>query len=585
MIQVMIEAGEKTGFDGFEQENLSKKLKRSYLLNGALFLLVLILGLSLQSTDRNGAVYNVGYSIHGRVLANNTTDEPKSIGFVILDWIIILILLVLSGCFSGLTLGLMSLDKIGLEIVIGGDPESDDAMYAKKIQPIRAHGNLLLCTLLLGNTLVNSSLSVLLAAYTTGAVGVALATVLILIFGEILPQAGCSRHALYVGAHTIWLVRFFLFILYPVAKPISLVVNCIFKEEIGSIYSSSQLTKLVDIHVAHEKLGTEQAKMMTGAIDYADKLVQDVMTPKEKIFSLNIESKLDFSLIAEIFRSGHSRIPVYSGKPENVVGIVLTKDLIVIDPEESTSVKAVVHFFGRPVHWLFTDCPLSEALALFKSGRGHMAMVRKINNENENSDPYYETVGLITLEDIIEEIIQDEIVDETDLYVHVEDKQSKVNRAAFDFSRLRLLDSNRDTGLSEQEVDVVCSHLKCNQPNFYSVSNQALKELISRTPVSKFSNSENEKYLYKKGSSVEELTLILSGKVKILAGSEGFVSEAGPWSILGVQALQDGENLQSDFTAMVTSESLRCLRLSKPDLLKVFADSQNTAPQISFRTT
>merc|ERR1712157_238357 len=103
---------------------------------------------------------------------------------------------------------------------------------------------------------------------------------------------------------------------------------------------------------------------------------------------------------------------------------------IVIDPEEGTSVKAVIQFFGRPVHWLFDDCPLSEALSLFKSGRSHLAMVRNVNDSHEDKDPFYETVGLITLEDIIEEIIQDEIVDETDLYVHVEDNQTRVNRSS-----------------------------------------------------------------------------------------------------------------------------------------------------------
>ena len=88
-----------------------------------------------------------------RAQENQTSDEPN-VGITILDWILILALIALSALLSGLTRSLMSLDKTGLEIVIGGEPDSANAKYARKILPVRANGNLLLCTLLLGNTLV-----------------------------------------------------------------------------------------------------------------------------------------------------------------------------------------------------------------------------------------------------------------------------------------------------------------------------------------------------------------------------------------------------------------------------------------------
>lgn len=101
---------------------------------------------------------------------------------------LIIIFLCLSALFSGLTLGLMSLDKTGLQIVMGGD-DPVAAMYAKKIYPVREDGNLLLCTLLLGNVAVNALLSIFLAAYTGGIIGFISSTFLIVIFGEIVPQA------------------------------------------------------------------------------------------------------------------------------------------------------------------------------------------------------------------------------------------------------------------------------------------------------------------------------------------------------------------------------------------------------------
>lgn len=102
--------------------------------------------------------------------------------------LLIILLICFSALFSGLTLGLMSLDKTGLEIVMSGD-DLEAAKYAKAIYPVREDGNLLLCTLLLGNVLVNTMLSILMAEYTGGLIGLISSTFLIVIFGEIVPQA------------------------------------------------------------------------------------------------------------------------------------------------------------------------------------------------------------------------------------------------------------------------------------------------------------------------------------------------------------------------------------------------------------
>merc|ERR1719440_119997 len=105
----------------------------------------------------------------------------------------IIVLLVLpSGLFSGLTLGLMGLDVIGLETIKNGD-NKELAHCAAKIAPVREKGNQLLCTLLLGNVAVNSLLSVLMAEISSGIIGFLVSTALIVTFGEILPQAACSR--------------------------------------------------------------------------------------------------------------------------------------------------------------------------------------------------------------------------------------------------------------------------------------------------------------------------------------------------------------------------------------------------------
>ena len=99
----------------------------------------------------------------------------------------IMLLLVLSGLFSGLNLGLMALDKTELKIV-SNTGSALERRYARAIEPVRSHGNFLLCTLLLGNVLVNSSLTILLDELSTGLIAVIGSTIGIVIFGEIIPQ-------------------------------------------------------------------------------------------------------------------------------------------------------------------------------------------------------------------------------------------------------------------------------------------------------------------------------------------------------------------------------------------------------------
>jgi metal transporter CNNM len=108
-----------------------------------------------------------------------------------LQIILVVVLIMVSALFSGLTLGLMSLDKSGLEIIMSGD-DPEAARYAKTIYPLRKDGNLLLCTLVLGNVAVNALLSILMAEYAGGLVGMLSSTFLIVIFGEITPQAAVS---------------------------------------------------------------------------------------------------------------------------------------------------------------------------------------------------------------------------------------------------------------------------------------------------------------------------------------------------------------------------------------------------------
>lgn len=114
-------------------------------------------------------------------------------------------------------------------------------------------------------------------------------------------------------------------------------------------------------------------------------------------------------------QSGHSRIPVYDGERHNIVGLLLVKDLAFIDTDDCTPLRTVIKFYNHQVQRVFNDNHLDEMLEEFKKGHSHLAVVQRVNNEG-SGDPFYEAIGIVTLEDILEEIIQSEIVDETDIY-------------------------------------------------------------------------------------------------------------------------------------------------------------------------
>ena len=231
----------------------------------------------------------------------------------ILQWSFIVFLIMMSGLFSGLTLGLLGLDKTGLEIIMGGsDPYLSKC--ASRIAPVRSRGNQLLCTLLLGNVAVNALLSILMAGISGGLSGFLISTAVIVIFGEIIPQAGCSRYARYalqIGALSVPVVKFLMLIFYPLAWPLGKALDLALGEEMGTIHSKSEMKKLLEIHIDRGGFDPEAGKAMTGALQYQDMLVNQVMTPIDDVFCLDTKQKLSFEVIAEIFKSGFSRIPVY----------------------------------------------------------------------------------------------------------------------------------------------------------------------------------------------------------------------------------------------------------------------------------
>ena len=161
-----------------------------------------------------------------------------------------------------------------------------------------------------------------------------------------------------------------------------------------------QFVKLLELYMSAEGgcVDVEVGKAMTGALKYQDITVGEVMTPIEDCFMLDVNQRLNFETIADVFKSGFSRIPIYEDTKDNVTGLLFTKDLIFIDPEDETPIRNFVQIFGRGLHVVWPDQNLGDVLRVFKKGRGHMALVRDVCDDKSGSDPYYEVKGILTLE-------------------------------------------------------------------------------------------------------------------------------------------------------------------------------------------
>eukprot|EP01006_Ploeotia_vitrea_P024909 TRINITY_DN57721_c0_g1_i1.p1 TRINITY_DN57721_c0_g1~~TRINITY_DN57721_c0_g1_i1.p1 ORF type:complete len:543 (+),score=32.23 TRINITY_DN57721_c0_g1_i1:55-1683(+) len=475
-------------------------------------------------------------------------------------------LMFFSGLFSGLTLGLLGLDSISLRVIAARGPIKDRG-YAKKILPVRKHTNLLLCTLLLGNVVVNSLMSILTAEILGGLMGLIISSAAIVLFGEIIPQATCSRYALQIGARTRPLVQLFMFAFFPIAKPISMILDKVLGKDVGQIFDKDELSKLIEYHAKAEvKSGISGGDtcLMTGAMNFLNTRVGDIMTKMGDVFLLEVDAVLDEDTLALVWRSGHSRVPVYEKDHDNIVGILFTKDLILVSSEDSVTVRNVLRHFRRDVEKVFEDTQLDTLLKYFKSGRGHLAVVQRVCTDRPG-DPLYETAGIITLEDCIERLIQDKVYDETD-NTPPEEREKEHGSARLSGREDRglvpfnLISRGTENHLTAEHARAVAGYLACTTDPFKSMGVDRLASLLREAQVNNYvvnphadgeESSDTEQYvLFHKHQPADAFVMLFSGRVEVKSGADNFKSEIGPWCCLGQQAMEKDDYI-CDFTATV----------------------------------
>ncbi|CAL8077511.1 unnamed protein product [Orchesella dallaii] len=458
--------------------------------------------------------------------------------------IMLVVLLTLSGLFSGLNLGLMAIDRTELKIIMNAGTEKEKR-YAKQIRPLRENGNYLLCSLLLGNVLVNATLTILLDDLTSGLIAVIGSTVGIVIFGEIVPQAVCSRHGLAVGAKTVWITKLFMAITFPLSYPISVILDKALGEELGNVYNRARLKELILVTQGTNDLEKDEVNIISGALELKQKTVAHVMTRLEDVYMLHIDAILDFDTVSEIMSNGYSRIPVYEKSRGNVISLLYARDLAFVDADDKMPLRSICEFYDNPCHFVFENTTLDVLFKTFKQGnKGHMAFVHRVKT-NDKSDPVYEVIGLVTMEDVIEELIQEEINDETDIGGPEHKKRSRGRYNSIAEVAIGRFKTDGVT-VSAQLTFAAFQYLSTAVDEFNDtrISKTVLERLLKQSIYFhiKIKNKDTmstdaSTILYERGKPADYFIMILEGKVYAEIGKENLIFESGPFSYFGTNSL------------------------------------------------
>lgn len=321
--------------------------------------------------------------------------------------IILLILLLLSGFFSSAETALTTVNKIRLRYLA----EEGNKRAATTLK-ITENSGKMLSAILIGNNIVNLSASSLTTslAYNLGGPAVAIAsvvlTVLILLFGEITPKTLASIHSEKLALLYAPVIDIFMKVMTPVIFVINSLSNLVMlilridPNAKMNTMTENELRTIVDVSHEDGVIESEEKEMIYNVFDLGDAKAKDVMVPRVNVTFADIDSSYT-ELIALFREDKFTRLPVYAESKDNVVGTINMKDLLLFDNNQKDfHVKDIL----REAYFTYEYKNISELLVEMRTASFNIAIVL---------DEYGETAGLITLEDILEEIVG-EIHDEYD---------------------------------------------------------------------------------------------------------------------------------------------------------------------------
>lgn len=329
--------------------------------------------------------------------------------WIIIQIVALVVLLFISGFFSGSETALISVNKFRIKKLA-----EEEHKGARSAHHLLERPNRMLATILLGNNLVNvmaAAIATNLAIHFFGSAGIGIATgfmtLFILIFGEITPKGYATKNAEKVTLKAAGPINLMVTLLSPLVKLITAITQRLIRLVGGEsgmtspFVTEEEIKFLVEIGEEEGTIETEEKEMIKGVFEFGETTVKEVMVPRIDINRLESDQPLREAL-ESILATGHSRTPVFDENIDNILGLLYTKDLLeyIKDQENDVLIKDIL----REAVFVPESKPLDELLREMQEKKIQMAIV---------VDEYGGTAGLVTLEDILEEIVG-EIMDEHD---------------------------------------------------------------------------------------------------------------------------------------------------------------------------
>jgi putative hemolysin len=315
----------------------------------------------------------------------------------------------LSGLFSASETALMTLSKIRVKQMVENKEKGGD-----RINKLLSDPSKLLSAILIGNNLVNigaSSLMTSLAIDAFGNRGVGLATglmtLLILIFGEITPKSLAAQNSEKLSVRLSSFVQFVTVLVTPVSFVLTRITNFMVKLLGGDVngnqpfITQDELKTIVSVSHKEGILEGEEKDMIYNVFDFSDSQVNDVMITRTEMVAIDVELPYE-EIIKVINHEQYSRIPVYEDTTDNIIGILYVKDLFFLQSHKEAQFD--LRKYIRKPHFTYEFKSTKELFKEMRAERIHMVIVL---------DEYGGTEGIVTIEDLIEEIVGD-IEDEYD---------------------------------------------------------------------------------------------------------------------------------------------------------------------------
>lgn len=327
----------------------------------------------------------------------------------IIQLVVLIVLLLLSAFFSSSETALTTVSKIKLKTLADEGNKS-----AAKVLKVTENPGKLLSTILIGNNIVNISASALATTFTTEVFGskwigisTGLLTIFVLIFGEVTPKTMATQYAIKMSMIFVYPISFLMVILTPAIWLLDLITGVIFKilridTSAKDTMTESELRAVVNVSHEDGVIEPEEKFMISNVVDFGDALSKDIMIPRADIVCANIDSTYDE--LVELFREEtFSRIPIYEESKDDIIGLLYLKDLFFYSQTHDMSNFDLRSILRQPI-FVYEYQKTSQIFADMKTSSVTMAVVL---------DEYGATAGIITMEDLIEEIVG-EIRDEYD---------------------------------------------------------------------------------------------------------------------------------------------------------------------------